>query len=72
MLDFTYKEIFPTGEDLTKYYLLTKDYISKANFRGKSILKIAPDGLSALAERAFKDVSHYLRMSHLKTLSNIF
>ena len=72
MLDFTYKEIFPTGEDLTKYYLLTKDYISKANFRGKSILKIAPDGLSALAERAFKDVSHYLRMSHLKPLSNIF
>lgn len=70
--EFKYKEIFQLGKDSTPYYLLTKDYISEALFSGKKILKIAPEGLSLLAEQAFKDVSHYLRPSHLKLLSNIF
>jgi len=70
--EFKYQEIFPLAKDKTQYYLLTRDYISEAEFRGKKILKIEPEGLSVLAEQAFKDVSHYLRSTHLKPLSNIF
>ncbi|NIT41913.1 MAG: fumarate hydratase, partial [Gammaproteobacteria bacterium] len=36
------------------------------------ILRVAPQGLTLLAEHAFRDVSHFLRTSHLKQLAAIF
>ncbi|MBU4035397.1 MAG: fumarate hydratase, partial [Proteobacteria bacterium] len=71
MADFIYQEMFPLGKDETEYRLLTKDHISTDSFDGKTILKVSPEGLSFLSEQAFKDVSHLLRSSHLKQLSNI-
>jgi fumarate hydratase class I len=61
---FKYQPMFPLGPDTTEYYLLTKDYVSVSEFEGKPILKIAPEGLTALANAAFRDVSFLLRRSH--------
>ncbi len=72
MPEFAYQEIFPLSEDKTEYRLLTKDHVSVKSFDGKDILTVAPQGLTLLAEQAFKDVSHLLRPSHLKLLSKIF
>lgn len=71
MADFAYQEIFPLGDDTTEYRLLTKDHVSVKSFEGSEILSIAPEGLTLLAEQAFKDVSHLLRPAHLKKLSAI-
>lgn len=49
--------MFPLGKDDTKYVLLTKDYVSTAEFEGKKILKIDPEGLAVLARNAMRNVS---------------
>jgi len=72
MVEFAYQEMFPLGDDKTEYRLLTKDHVSAGNFDGEEILRIEPQGLTLLAEQAFRDVSHLLRPSHLKLLSEIF
>ncbi|CBK25175.2 uncharacterized protein [Blastocystis hominis] len=41
------------------------------NVDGKKILKVAPEGLTLLAETCMKEVSHYLRASHLEKLAQI-
>ena len=62
--EFHYQAPFPLGEDTTEYYLLTKDYVSVSEFEGKPILKVAKEGLTAMANAAFRDVSFLLRRSH--------
>lgn len=71
MPEFVYGDQFPLGEDTTEYRLLTKDHVSTGTFEGSEILKIAPEGLTFLAEEAFKDVSHRLRTSHLEQIAGI-
>ena len=71
MVEFTYQEMFPLKEDTTEYSRLTDDHVSLQSFEGAKILKIAPEGLTLLAEQAFKDVSHLLRPSHLELLAKI-
>ena len=39
-MEFEYNEMFKMGPDTTKYHLLTKDYVSVANFEGNEILKV--------------------------------
>ncbi len=56
--------MFQLGEDKTEYYLLTKDYVSVSEFEGKPILKIQKEGLTKMANAAFRDVSFLLRRSH--------
>ena len=68
---FVYQEMFPMGEDTTKYRLLTKDYVSVSEFEGKPILKVEPEGLRLLAETAWHDVAFYLRPEHLKMVQGI-
>jgi fumarate hydratase, class I len=68
---FVYQEPFPLSADTTEYRLLTAEHVSKASFEGKDILKIASDGLTLLAQAAFKDVAHLLRPSHLQQLANM-
>jgi fumarate hydratase class I len=69
--DFIYQDMFPVTEDTTGYRLLTQDYVSEAACDGVPVLKVAVDGLTMLAEQAFKDVSHLLRPSHLELLAGI-
>ena len=72
MADFAYQEMFPLGVDSTEYKLLTSDYVSPTEVDGKKLLQVTPEGLTLLAEKAFHDVSHYLRAAHLKQLADIF
>ncbi|HPM12375.1 MAG TPA: fumarate hydratase [Bacteroidales bacterium] len=71
MANFLYQKMFQTGEDKTKYRLLTKDFVSTISVEGRTILKVDPKGLELLAKEAIADVSFYLRSEHLQGLSNI-
>ena len=68
---FKYQAPFPLGEDKTEYYLLTKDYVSVSEFEGHPILKIEKEGLTAMANAAFRDVSFMLRRSHNEQVAKI-
>ena len=69
--EFVYQMPLPLGDDKTEYRLITKDYVSTALFKGRKIIVIDSDGLTVLAEEAFRDVSHLYRKSHLRKLANI-
>lgn len=71
MAEFHYQPMFPLGEDKTEYYLLTKDHVSVSEFEGQPILKIAPEGLTAMAQTAFRDVSFMLRREHNEQVAKI-
>ncbi len=71
MADHIFQEMFPIQKDTTDYRLLTKDHVSVKSFEGQEVLMVAPEALSLLAERAFIDIAHLLRPSHLKLLSAI-
>ena len=68
---FKYQPMFEKGKDTTEYYLLTKDYVSVGEFEGKPILKIEKEGLTAMANAAFRDVSFMLRRSHNAQVAKI-
>ena len=62
--EFKYQPMFPLGADDTEYYLLTKDFVSVGEFEGHPILKVEKEGLTRMAQQAFRDVSFLLRRSH--------
>ncbi len=68
---YEHREMIPLGEDETPYQLLTTDYISTGQFEGQEILKVEPEGLTMLADRAIRDSAHLLRPAHLKQLTKI-
>jgi fumarate hydratase class I len=68
---FRYQEPFPLGKDETTYRLLTKDFVSAANFEGREILKVDPGALAVLASHAMRDCSFLLREKHLKQVAAI-
>ena len=69
--EFKYAPMFQMGKDDTEYYLLTKDYVSVGEFEGYPVLKVAPEGLTAMANAAFRDVSFMLRRSHNEQVAKI-
>ena len=69
--EFKYQHPFPLGEDKTEYYLLTKDYVSVSEFEGTPVLKVAKEGLTLMANQAFRDVSFLLRRSHNECVAKI-
>lgn len=68
---FHYQEPFPLGKDKTEYRLLSKDYVSVTQFDGQDMLKIAPEGLTLLAQQAFHDASFMLRPDHQQQVADI-
>ncbi|HYA49456.1 MAG TPA: fumarate hydratase, partial [Burkholderiales bacterium] len=70
--EFSYGPMFPLGPDKTAYDRLTADHVSAAAFEGRGLVKVAPAGLTLLAEKAFHDVAFFLRPSHLEGLAAIF
>ena len=72
MVDFQFQQMFPLAPDSTAYRRLATDHVAVTSFDGTDILKVASEGLTFLAEQAFKDVSHLLRRSHLQQLSKVF
>lgn len=69
--EFKYQHPFPLGEDKTEYYLLTKDHVSVSEFEGTPVLKIEKEGLTKMANQAFRDVSFLLRRSHNECVAKI-
>lgn len=70
-MQFKYQELYPLGEDKTKYHLLTKEYISVEEFNGEEYLKVAPEGLRVLARQAMHDISFLLREEHNEMVAKI-
>ena len=68
---FKYQEPFPMGKDKTEYYLLTKEHDSVSEFEGKEILKVEAEGLTKLANAAFRDASFLLRTEHQEQVAKI-
>jgi fumarate hydratase class I len=68
---FVYQDPLPLEKDSTQYRLLTKDFVSVSQFEGKDILKVAPEGLTYLANVAIRDVSFLLRTAHLEKVAAI-
>jgi len=71
MSDFKYSSLFKFGNDDTDYEYISNEGITEKKFNNKKILFIEPSVINKLTERAFSDVSHLLRPSHLKQLNNI-
>jgi len=71
MAEFLYTPMFSTGRDTTAYDEITREYVSSAVLDGRPVVKVAPEGLTLLAERAFHDVAFLLRTSHLEQLAAI-
>jgi fumarate hydratase class I len=71
MPDFAYQEPFPLGPDTTRYRHLTPEFVSTLSVDGREILKVAPEGLTALAREAFRDVSFLYRPAHLEKVAAI-
>ncbi|MDY0191483.1 MAG: fumarate hydratase [Desulfuromonas sp.] len=71
MSEFKYQDPFPLGKDTTEYRLLTKDYVSTAQFEGQEILKVAPEALAFLSNQAFREVNFLLRPAHNDKVAQI-
>ncbi len=71
MVDFQYQEMLPLGADETPYRLITTEGVSTTVVDGRTILKVEPSALTALAYEALRDISHLLRPGHLAQLAKI-
>jgi fumarate hydratase, class I len=71
MTPFAHQTLFPLGEDDTPFRRLTDEHVFVGTFEGRKVLKVAPEGLTLLAEQAFRDVSHFYRSAHLAQLAAI-
>ena len=71
MANFSYSNPFPLLKDDTEYRLLTQKHVSVLEAKGRKILHVSAEGLKLLAQEAVKEVSFYLRASHLAKLERI-
>ena len=71
MANFAYSPMFPTTADTTEYELVSSDHVRLVEMEGETFLRVDPEGLTLLAERAFTDISHLLRSKHLDQLADI-
>jgi fumarate hydratase class I len=70
-MEFKYAPMFQLGPDTTEYYRLTKEHVSLGDFEGKQILKVDADGLTMMANTAFRDVNFLLRPAHNEQVAKI-
>ena len=71
MTEFAYSPMFPLAADDTEYELVSSDHVALAELDGETFLRVDPEELRLLAARAFTDISHLLRSSHLAQLRAI-
>ena len=69
--EFKYAPMFQIEKDDTEYYHLSSEYVSLGEFEGQEILKVEPEALTMLIERAFTDVNFMLRRSHNECVAKI-
>ena len=70
-MSFDYQPVFEFGADETPYRLVTTEGISTVEAAGRTLLKVEPSVLEALAFEAVRDISHLLRPGHLQQLRSI-
>lgn len=68
---FSYQNPFPLGKDKTEYELLTKEFVSEVEFEGQKVVKVAPEGLTLLANTAMRNVAFMLRPAHQQQVAKI-
>lgn len=68
---FHYQNPFPLGPDTTEYQKISSEGVTTTQFEGETILKVAPEALTTLANEASKAISFKLRTSHLKQVAAI-
>jgi len=68
---FRYQASFPLSEEKTEYYRLTGEHVTVSQFEGKEILKVSPEGLTQMAQAAFRDVQFLLRPDHQEQVAQI-
>jgi fumarate hydratase, class I len=71
MPSFEFQPLFEKTKDTTQYRKIPGDFVTVESFRGQEVLVVKGEALRVLAEKAFDDVSHLLRTSHLEKLSLI-
>lgn len=71
MTDFKYESLFQLGPDDTQYERLATKGVEEVQLGDHKFLKVAPEAIEALTERAYTDVSHLLRGKHLEKLGHI-
>ena len=73
MAEFKYAPMFQLGEDTTEYYKIpgSEQYVSTSEFEGHKMLKISAEGLTVMANTAFRDVSFMLRPAHNAQVAKI-
>ena len=73
MAEFKYAPMFQLGEDKTEYYKIpgSEQYVSTGEFEGHEMLKVAKEGLTVMANTAFRDVSFMLRPEHNEMVAKI-
>jgi len=59
------------SEEKTEYYRLTSEHVSVSQFEGREILKVSPEGLTLMAQAAFRDVQFLLRPDHQEQVAQI-
>ncbi len=72
-MSFKYAPMFQLGEDKTEYYKIpgSEKYVSTSEFEGHEILKVAEEGLTVMANTAFRDVSFMLRPEHNEMVAKV-
>ena len=71
MPEFNYQPMFPTGADTTAYECLTSGHVNVDAYGGRDMIRVDAGGLSLLSEKAFQNVAHLYRTSHLEQLKKI-
>ncbi|MEE9415238.1 MAG: fumarate hydratase, partial [Acidimicrobiales bacterium] len=71
MAEFSYTEVLPLGPDDTEYRLVSSEGVSLVDLGGQEFLKVEVEAIRLLTAEAMRDISHYLRTSHLERLSAI-
>ena len=71
MTEPTYEDLLPLGADSTPYRVITRDYISTFETRGRTFLEVEPEALTLLTREAMRDIAHLLRPGHLAQLRRI-
>jgi len=71
MPEFNYQPMFPMGEDTTVYECLSSKHVQVDSFDGRNMIRVGADALTLLSEKAFQNVAHLHRTSHLEKLAKI-
>jgi fumarate hydratase class I len=69
--DFAYRELFALADDATPYRKLADGPVAVSSFKGRRVVEIGAEAMTALACAAFNDISHLLRPGHLAQLRAI-